>query len=235
MRQGTLLSTCRVILINKIDPHRLPIGDNYRGDKALIYENHRKDDGFWHCEHEVMGKILRTLPDGIKVLDVPFGTGRFVPLYLQKHMSISGIDSSNDMIRQSEASLGDKFVLCDVDVGDAKKLPYKEEQFDLVVCFRFLPWVVSFRDAKVILKEIIRVCKSHAIIEFCVGNSARSGKRPSEKAALWNQLNEAELSQLLSSVGFKTISVVPIFDDDDNPGLTAFVCEKPDNNPLRIN
>ncbi len=37
------------------------------------------------------------MPEGIKVLDVPFGTGRFVQMFLEKKMEIHGIDISEDM------------------------------------------------------------------------------------------------------------------------------------------
>ena len=50
-------------------------------------------------------------------------------------------------------------------IGDATKLPYKAQSFDLLVCFRFLPWIVSFGDLKIILNEFSRVCKKYAIIE----------------------------------------------------------------------
>jgi ubiquinone/menaquinone biosynthesis C-methylase UbiE len=226
IRSGSLFSVIRSKLHRKYYGHLVPIGDNYNGKKADVYDKHRVDDEYWRLENAVLKGILNDLPQNISVLDVPFGTGRFVPIYSEKNFNISGLDSSRDMLNLAKKKYSELINKTDITFGDAKKLPYAHAQFDLLVSFRFLSWIVSFGDLKVILGEYARVCKTNAVIELCVGPETVKGKTPNNKLALWNQYNKTELIDLLLSYNFRVVKVVPIYDDDEHPGLSAFLCEK---------
>ena len=223
---GDLFHIVKTIIYQKYYGRSLPIGDNYFGQKAKIYDEHRENDEFWQSEDKVLKEILDSLPEFLSVLDIPFGTGRFTPLYNKKQYLVTGLDSSQDMLDQAKYKYGDLLAKMSLDIGDAKNLPYINQQFDLLVCFRFLPWIVSFGDFKIILKELSRVCKEYAIIELCVGHPKISGKNPNYKLSLYDQLNEFELRELLLQFNFNTIKVYKIYDDEEHPGLSAFLCEK---------
>ena len=52
-------------------------GDRYYGHSATRYEKKRKKQDWWHVEQAEMEDLLATLPDGLSVVDIPFGTGTF--------------------------------------------------------------------------------------------------------------------------------------------------------------
>ena len=116
----------------KIVDNGLPKGDRYYNKTAKKYERKRLKQSWWHVEQEEMQSLLSDLPDGLKVVDIPFGTGRFVPYYKEKDFKISGLDASGDMISTAKEILGDDFKGVDARVGDAAALPFNE----VVLLFR---------------------------------------------------------------------------------------------------
>ena len=91
-----------------------------------------------------MSQHLDQLPDGMSIVDIPFGTGRFVPMYRKKGLNIAGLDASEDMISTAQKILGSDFDGIDARVGDAASLPFKDNEFDLLVSTRFLRDIVVF-------------------------------------------------------------------------------------------
>jgi hypothetical protein len=55
-------------------------GDSFRGAVATNYLAERIHKPIWQLEQHAMRRLLSSLPDGLSVLDVPFGTGRFAEL-----------------------------------------------------------------------------------------------------------------------------------------------------------
>lgn len=94
--------------------------DSYYGNKAQNYNAVRHKQFRWQLEQQIVEEIVKKQNDGITVLDVPFGTGRFVDFYISKNIKIHGLDISKDMIQQAEKNLGDKFEWCVVKTGNAK-------------------------------------------------------------------------------------------------------------------
>ncbi|MGN0648824.1 MAG: YcaO-like family protein [Oscillospiraceae bacterium] len=100
------------------------------------------------------------LRENIKVLDVGCGTGEFT-FYLSGQCSgveFYGIDMDEQFIaaaaeRAKKDSSGNTFSFT---AGDALKLPYDDNFFDIVVSHTFLTSVFDYRGA---LREMQRVCK----------------------------------------------------------------------------
>jgi ubiquinone/menaquinone biosynthesis C-methylase UbiE len=191
-----------------------PTGDTYYGEKAETYLQSRQETENWRREDEVMRRLLDTLPDGLAVLDVPFGTGRFVPHYLAKGMTVHGLEASASMLTQASRYLGDDYAACHVSIGDARALPYEAESFDLVVCFRFLNQIVSFDDAQTILRELRRVTRSAAFLQL----KARQDRvppvpLPGPGEMMSDRLYQADLERILESAGFSVDRVTTITSD----------------------
>lgn len=199
-----------------------PPGDSYYGDKATRYLARRANQAWWHHEHKAVRRLLRKLPKGLTVLDVPFGTGRFIPLYLKRGMEVYGLDASCDMIREAAKVPG--FDKCHITIGDARDMPYPDASFDLVVCFRFLEGIVSFGEAKRILSEIARVTRRYAILELDFHTPHRPQQYPPcDAERMARCLSYGEVVSLLSSKGLETQEVVgPLV----NNGCYAFLCTK---------
>ena len=104
--------------------------DKYRGNAARNYDKARMNDGTWHAEHALMEKLITDGP----VLDVPFGTGRYVPIYEAKGLDYLGIDISPDMLAQARR----KHPKATCYVGSIFELP---NGFQTAVCSRLLNWL----------------------------------------------------------------------------------------------
>lgn len=202
-----------------------PKGDTYYKKVAAKYEVKRRKQDWWHVEQEQMQQLLDQLPDGLSVVDIPFGTGRFVPLYREKGYRIAGLDASSDMIETAKSILGDAFTGIDARIGDAADLPFKDGEFDLLVSTRFLRDIVTFRHAKTILKEFARVTDRYAIIQL--GHNRKGGFAPDEDVPMGGWLSEADTVALLSDYGFKVLDKRLVLKrDDDGTDVFHFLCQK---------
>ncbi|AFA49660.1 class I SAM-dependent methyltransferase [Acetobacterium woodii] len=120
--------------------------------------NTSHDGKFVKCMYdEILERIVAINPE--TVLDLGCGNGNV----LKKIMDISnaklfGLDLSPKMIESAQKKLGEKVTL---EVGDAEKLPYAENQFDIVICnasFHHYP------NPDRVLSEIKRVLKNGGIL-----------------------------------------------------------------------
>jgi ubiquinone/menaquinone biosynthesis C-methylase UbiE len=211
-----------------------PIGNEYYGDVASNYLDHRDDQIFWDKELLVLEDAIKGIiitNNTKRILDVPFGTGRFVNLYLDNKFQIYGLDSSKDMIDVAKQHLDKKFKQCKVCVGFSTNMPYKKKYFDLLICYRFLPWVISYKDVAITLQEFNRVLKvnGYALLEFSVNRSDsiyNSVDNLNKNSIMWDKFTSNQINQLLNEHGFKVEREIFIFNDIENPNITLFVCKK---------
>ncbi len=177
-------------------------GDRYYGKAAERYERKRKKQDWWHVEHEEMGRLLDQLPKGLKVVDIPFGTGRFVPLYRERGYTIAGLDASHEMLGAAERALGSEaFAACETTTGNAMALPYSDGEFDLLVSTRFLRDIILFEDAKKALAEFARVSRTYLILQL--GEAIEGGRVP-DGDEVWHSSMSADMNrELLSSHGLE--------------------------------
>jgi len=207
-------------------PSDAPTGDVYHGGQAENYLKKRTKQDYWHLEQRVVRDLLAELPDGLSVLDVPFGTGRFVPYYLEKRMTVYGLDSSEDMLQVARRVLERDYLKCNLELGDAQRLPYGANSFDLVVCFRFLSHVVSFDQARAILLELNRVARWKALIQLRVRRGDASPVRgPLGAQPMGERLYLAALTRLLEASAFRVTKTVPL-ENRHTYFRSVFICEK---------
>ncbi|QOY34406.1 class I SAM-dependent methyltransferase [Anaerobacillus isosaccharinicus] len=98
-----------------------------------------------------------------KVLDVGCGTGRFLLRGVKEASHVVGIDLSSEMIKACKQT----FTSHEVDekatfvVGDAYKLPFEDDEFDIAVstCVLFL-----LPEPMIAMEEMIRVIKEDGMI-----------------------------------------------------------------------
>ena len=212
----------------------VPIGDEYYGDVAKNYLDHRDHEVFWKKEQLVLEQEIKSINivgESKRVLDVPFGTGRFGDLYLDNELKVFGLDSSKDMLEVARQRLGEKFSKCNTSLGVSTEMPYDGDYFDLLVCFRFLPWVISYKDVEVSLKEYNRVLKldGYAFLEFSVNKDENLNHRPrivNNNSIMWDNFTSDQIIRLLNSHGFNVETERFIFDNVENPNVTLFVCKK---------
>lgn len=181
-----------------------PKGDVYYGDAAALYDAERAQTGRWQREQSAVSGFLSRLPDGLDVLDVPLGTGRFIDFYRAHHHRVTGLDASDEMMAVASRRAG-AFALTTVR-GSATELPWPDASFDLVVSTRFLRHILPLAQTRVALAEMARVCRSHAIIEL--GCRRGRSKRLSEDKPLRDNLSRADIGALLAEHGFAVVDEV---------------------------
>lgn len=183
-------------------------GDKYYKEIADDYVASRTKKSEWHLEHLILEQLLADQPDGITVLDLPFGTGRFVELYEAKAMKIYGLDISTDMVNAAEKNLGKLFDHCKVTVCDAtKKLPYADQYFDLIVSFRFMKFF-SYNISLEILREFYRILKpeAFAIIHMkLLKNNEPKTESDKELNSIGGKLYDQDAVELFNIAGFQVI------------------------------
>lgn len=199
-RQGTLLGALRRML--GIQSARSDDHDHYHGDVAKGYLEKRLKQPSWHREQEVVQAMLDQFPDGIKVLDIAIGTGRFVDMYLAKNMSVDGIDISQDMLAAAREALGASYDRCRMTLGSADALPYEDQSFDLVVCFRFFG-LIPLAMARRVLTQIERVSRGPMIIRVPVRIGAAVTAPVDDDQPVQGQLSEPELADMFAQHGFE--------------------------------
>jgi 2-polyprenyl-3-methyl-5-hydroxy-6-metoxy-1,4-benzoquinol methylase len=122
--------------------------DVYYGDVAENYDASRSVKAKWK---EELAAVQEFLTDG-PVLDVPFGTGRFVPIYRAKRFDFEGVDISVDMLTVAKR----KFPGINVSQGSVFDLQFAHGEFATVVCVRLLEWLPLER-AKELLDRLRRI------------------------------------------------------------------------------
>lgn len=213
LRQGTLLIAIGRKISGRHTAEKAG-ADAYYGQKASTYVEKRLKEDKWHAEQAIIGELLDDVPNGISVLDVPFGTGRFVPMYLEKNMSVHGVEISSDMLAAAKKALGSNYDRCDLHIGSADSLQFIDDKFDLIVCCRFLG-LIPLLMAKNVLSEFHRVSKSRVILYMNVRKSGFDfsrlvervrmllGGSPRYSKMLSGNIDEPEFLSILEESGFQ--------------------------------
>ena len=156
--------------------------DYWDGDRRICYGGYRYLEGRWEKVAQAMNDHY-PLPDNPKILDVGCGKGFLLYDFLKviPDAEIHGIDISNYAISNCKDEIRNKIKL-----GNATKLPWEDNTFDLVISINTLHCLHTY-DLFPALQEIERVGKNHKYI--CV----ESYRNEIEKANLlyWQVTCEA--------------------------------------------
>lgn len=148
------------------DQHQKQLAIETHSDQAELFAarydtivSHDFQDCFVYSRFRLNQWLDKYLPSdgaGKKLLDVGCGTGYHLARYRTRGFEISGMDGSEEMLKQARiANPNIAF-----EQGDVEKLPYADNSFDYVLCvevLRYLP------DVSACINEIARVLKPGGI------------------------------------------------------------------------
>lgn len=211
----------------RLGKKRPPIGNVYYGDKAASYVETRVKDPLYHAEIDAVRTLLKDVPYGASILDVPFGTGRFVPLYFERGMAVSGLDVSPEMLEAAKAALGQQFTSCNVTVGDATAMTFEDGSFHALASIRFLGAIITFSQAKQALREFARVTRKHALFSVYERKDGASRRRmPTEDETMGGRLYAHEIEELLLASGFKVAKKLGPLAEKKDRAVYMYLCER---------
>ena len=128
--------------------------DYWDGDRRICYGGYKYIEGRWEKVAKDLIKYYKLKQDA-KILDIGCGKG-FLLFEIQKLLpqaQICGIDSSTYAIKNSKEEIKNKLV-----VGNATKLPWPDNNFDLVISINALHCLHAY-ELEESLKEMERVGK----------------------------------------------------------------------------
>ena len=141
-------------------------GNNKKGYNKIAQDYHllRISGKKFHNEYLEMPTTLKILGNvrGKKILDWECGTGIYAKILTRKGAIVNGIDISEkeiEIAKKENPKINFK-------VGNAQKLPYKNNKFDIVLSLA----LAHLKNWNVVLKEIRRVLKPKGIFVFSEGN-----------------------------------------------------------------
>ena len=116
-------------------------------------------------EEAIVSPWLDDLPRGAAVLDVPCGTGRWIPTLAGRGFRYVGADISQAMVGEARTVTGPPAVSGLV-VADLAHLPFANESFDAVILWRLLHHVPDSETRGRLLREAARVTRYKVILSF---------------------------------------------------------------------
>ena len=135
----------------------------YRGALAEGYDAKREQSAKWQVEQRVVQDMLMDLQPGSIVLDVPIGTGRFLPFYAERGLECWGVDTSEDMLKLAadKAQPGQKVRL---GLGDVRTLSFGSlgGQVDVAVMCRLTRWL-SPEDCVTAIRRLMFLSRKRVI------------------------------------------------------------------------
>jgi ubiquinone/menaquinone biosynthesis C-methylase UbiE len=134
-----------------------------------IQPQNRKAAATWNAGGQQYDRISHSIADSIehcviclaprpgeRVLDVATGTGWAARRVAARGAAVVGVDLGADLIEAAKAFAADAKLAIDFRVGDAEKLPFEDESFDLVIS---TCGVMFVRDPNAAAAELARVCR----------------------------------------------------------------------------
>ncbi len=114
-----------------------------------------------------------SLPRTVNVLEVGCGAGFMTAALANRGFAVEAIDHSQTMIDLTLELVRLRGIgnLINATVGDAHKLSYRDQSFDLIVALGVMPWLHDFKKA---LCEIVRVLRPYGYVILTMDNVLRA-------------------------------------------------------------
>jgi D-alanine-D-alanine ligase len=139
------------------------------------------DESITHAEVDVFEQLLN-LEKNANILDLCCGQGRHVMEFARRnYINVNGFDRSHYLINRAKTQAKKEGLAITLKEGDARKLPYKNNQFDgVTVLGNSFGYFETQQDDELVLAEILRILKPQGklLIDITDGDYMRSSFDP---------------------------------------------------------
>lgn len=181
----------KVQILNERSPEATYAAGKYRGAIAANYDAKREDSPKWHAENRIVRDFLFDLPPKTIVLDLPTGTGRFLPLYHDLDLTVLACDINEDMLAEARKKRDAAHMLnVSFHKMDILRNGLASQSVDVALNIRLFNWL-SPPDVCNALVEMQRICRRRVIFNVRVANHSRVRGYDLINAALWIWANNA--------------------------------------------
>jgi len=137
--------------------------------QAKTYERDRRstfaDFLFWEREKQELFYAINASSFPLcEILEAGCGTGRFMSDLVKRGYPIHGVDVSQHMLAVAHEKMGKRSHYYNLYRADLSHLPFRDNTFDFVYCFRVMNQLPSKEYALNALRELCRVCKNSGSI-----------------------------------------------------------------------
>lgn len=133
----------------------------YTGSVATGYDKKRVESPKWAAEQAIIEGIIDSFPNGSEVLDIPVGTGRFIPAYERNGHKWHGADISGDMLREAHAKRT-RHDIGELSLASITDIPIPNGSLALSIACRITRWLTPEQRTQA-LKELQRVTTSKVV------------------------------------------------------------------------
>jgi len=134
----------------------------YFGEKARVYDAKNTETDKRSREAAALREFL--IDASGTVLDIPVGTGHFIPLYGALGLNVIGMDVSIEMMDQAKVKIPE----VDLRYGDILQIPLPDLAIEISVCIRLLS-LIDTDEMVLAVKELGRVTSQFVIFSLKVG------------------------------------------------------------------
>lgn len=167
--------------------------NKYDEQVARNYDSDREKEEHWHEENSFIREYFAGRSEGA-ILDIPVGTGRFLPMY-PSTMDVYGVDVSSQMLGMAEQRVHDQQLSnARLAQGSIFSLAFADGQFSTSVCWR----LAHLLPAELLadgLKELGRVTEGEILLQAYVrGPLLRrlSGRIRNLPGNLWRRMRHGQ-------------------------------------------
>lgn len=141
-------------------------------ETAQVFDKERDKYFYQKYKHKIESSFLKKSilsldKNPVRILDVACGTGRMLQevFSLKRNIEYWGLDTSKEMTDLLKKKASETGLNANIKLGDATKIPFEDNTFDVVYSFHLL-WHIPREEQEKIISEMIRVCKKGGIILF---------------------------------------------------------------------
>lgn len=159
------------------DLRTVPSRERVKSDLQSVTAYRRRKPAKHRAEMELVARTMPILPADEPVLDAPCGAGRLSLWMARQGWRVSATDLGIAAVEHTRALMAEQGFDAEVVEEDIFHLPWADQHFRAVVCFRLLHHFADADTRRALVAELARVSGEHLLISYLTPWSLSGVKR----------------------------------------------------------